>query len=103
MPSARWRHVNLSDGDLAFLAWVLKGREEVTLAKLGLRRDEKTRTLFRKLEPSNCGENKAQTAVWGLHGSHRQDDQAYKAQASGAPISLVTIRRTLDPRDTCNC
>jgi hypothetical protein len=48
-PSGLWRHVNLSDGDLAFLGWALAGREEDALAHLGLRQDEETKEFFRKL------------------------------------------------------
>jgi hypothetical protein len=49
MPEARWRHVDGLFGELAFFGWVLDGREEVTLAEMGRRRDHKTKTFFRKL------------------------------------------------------
>jgi hypothetical protein len=48
MPSGLWRRLH-TDGDLAFLAWILEGRENVTLADLGRRSNRKTSAFFRKL------------------------------------------------------
>jgi hypothetical protein len=75
MPSGLWRH--LTDGDLAFLDWILGGREEAALAELGRRSDAETSSFFRKLNRLIADETSTNPPTGGIQGGINREIWAF--------------------------
>jgi hypothetical protein len=76
MPSGLWRHLH-TGGDVAFLDWILGGREEATLAELGHRRDAETSSFFRKLNRLIADETSTNPPTGGIHGGINREIWAF--------------------------